>query len=79
MDRRVASCALCLGHVRLIMPAGNTRRQLVADAGMALEAKLPDLRTLQHFRIGRSVRCMARRAAFQLYRTVFEHERALFI
>ena len=52
MDRRVARGALRLRHVGLVVTAGHARGQFFTDACVALEAKLPDLGTLQHFRIG---------------------------
>lgn len=79
MDSRVARGALRLSHISLIMPTRNARRELFADARMAFKAELSDLWTFQHFGVGRSVRRMARGTPFQFDRTVFEHERALFV
>lgn len=43
---------------------------------MAFEAKLPHAASLEHLRIRRAVRRVARRAAFDLERRMFENERA---
>lgn len=79
VNGRMANRALLLSHLGLVMPTGNLRRKLFGDACVAFEAKLPHLRPLQQFRIGRAVRSVAGGAAFQFQRTVFENERALLV
>ena len=46
---------------------------------MAFETKLPHAATLQHLRIRRAVRRVARRAAFHFERCMFENEWTCFI
>ena len=47
---------------------------LRADIGMAFQAHIADFMPRQHFRIGGSVRYVARRAAFEPHRGVLERE-----
>jgi len=46
---------------------------------VTFETKLPHAASLQHLRIRRAVRRVARRAAFHLQRSMFKNERALLI
>jgi len=47
--------------------------------GVALQAEQVDVAVLQHVGVGPTVRDMARRASFQLHRTVWEHEGPLLV
>ena len=53
-------------------PRGIDRRQI----GVTFETNLPHLRTIEHSRIRRAVRRVARRASFESHGAVFEGERS---
>ena len=81
MNGRMANGALLVLDPSLIMERwdGGVFRKLLGDARVALDAKLTDGCSLQHFRICRAVRYVAHGAAFELKRCVFVNERPLLI
>ena len=77
MDSVVTDRAILIPDVCLVMQGRRRRCIGVADLCMAFHAKLTDRTAVKHLRIARTVRCVTRRAALRLKRSVFENERAL--
>lgn len=77
MDSVVADRAILIPDVRLVMQGRRRRGIGIADLRMAFHAELADRAAVKHLRIARPVRCVTRRAALRLKRSVFENERAL--
>ena len=81
MDRRVAHGAVLVPHTRLVVQRGDSSgcgrivcSNRAGDTGVALEAKLANLSTLQHLGVLRTMRDVAGSAAFQLNRGMLENE-----
>ena len=75
----MADRAVLVAQNSLVMKRRNIRRDLHGNAAVTFEAELPDLGTLKHFRIRRSVRCMTCRTTLGLKGRMLENEWALFI
>ena len=78
MNGRVAHRARLI-FLRLVVEGGNSRRSRIRRERVTLQAKEVYLCALQQPRIGRTVRRVARRAAFYLHDFVFIHERSRFV
>src|SRR5690242_7958380 len=75
----MADRATLVTDLRLVVKTRGLGRQFFLNAGVALEAKLTNARTLEHLWIARAVRRVARRAALGFDWAVFENERPLFV
>ena len=79
MDLRVAGCAVGVLRVLVVLRPGRFRRAYVVSQAVASQTKLIDRAEAQQTRIRRTVRRVASRASFCLYRRMFVSEWALFV
>ena len=66
MDGRMAGRAVLISEDRLIVERRHVRGELVSDAAVTFETQLPYRASLQHLRVRRPMRGVARRASLYL-------------
>ena len=79
MNLRVAGRAVGVLRVLVVLRPGRFRRADVVRQAVASQTKLIDRAVTKQTRIRRTVRRVASRASFSLYRRMFVSERTLFV